>query len=508
MIRKLLIGIVSLIVLYPPSYLGASTVLRSYAPSDQVIFNPERGFWRFGTTVDTTNYIAIRNAGMSLCYAYILLDQFRASAISQARLDEIDRAFGRMRNAGVKGITRIAYDNTAAGQDTSLEWMQFHLDQLRPVLEDNADVIALFQAGMIGAWGEWHSSSNNHHLNPGPVWNLLLEYLPPDRFIAVRTPKFVNMLENLDSAPLTAQEAFTFESRARIAHHNDCWLASATDYGTYDWRPTIRRTEKDQIANQSKYTPWGGETCHLDTTYSNCTTAVAEAQRFHATYLHDGWNPDVIDELKAGGCWDNELAKKLGYRFELIDAELPDVLIAGRQFGFTIRLKNVGWAPLFNERPVFLLVLNNDNIIAQYELTNNADPRRWLPESGVIILSQILRSPETIAGDAVDLALWLPDLEPQNRPDPDFSVQFANQGTWNPAKGYNMLLADIPVLDFLPGDCDNDGLVDVNDLAVLAQWWLEPCTLPDLCDNCNLDETGDVNFADFGILVSDWNPAP
>ena len=71
-----------------------------------------------------------------------------------------------------------------------------------------------------------------------------------------------------------------------------------------------------------------------------------------------------------------------------------------------------------------------------------------------------------------------------------------------------MLLADIPVTDFLPGDCNNDGLVDINDLTVLAQWWLEPCTVPDLCDNCDIDETEDVNFADFGIIGSGWNPAP
>ena len=31
-------------------------------------------------------------------------------------------------------------------------------DRLKPFLEENKDVIQVVQAGMIGAWGEWHSS--------------------------------------------------------------------------------------------------------------------------------------------------------------------------------------------------------------------------------------------------------------------------------------------------------------------------------------------------------------
>ena len=34
-----------------------------------------------------------------------------------------------------------------------------HLRQLEPVFAVNADVIALFEAGFVGPWGEWHSTS-------------------------------------------------------------------------------------------------------------------------------------------------------------------------------------------------------------------------------------------------------------------------------------------------------------------------------------------------------------
>ncbi|MHC5121753.1 MAG: DUF4832 domain-containing protein [Planctomycetota bacterium] len=256
-------------------------------------------------------------------------------------------------------------DNTGGGQDASLTWMQTHLQQLQPILAEHADVIAWFQAGLIGAWGEWHASSNNHHLNPQPVWDLIKTYFPPNRFIAVRTPAFVNTLEGLDANPLGEGDAFGSSSRAWIAHHNDCWLASETDYGTYASDSNEREKQKSQVAHHSKYTPWGGETCN-PSVYSNCEVAIAEAERFHATYLNASYHPDVNAEFTKGSCWQNDIVNKLGYRFELIKGQFPDKMMKGDDFSFTLSLKNVGWAPVYNERPVFLRIVNGNDVVAEY----------------------------------------------------------------------------------------------------------------------------------------------
>lgn len=481
----------------------AETTTIQYTPDNSFIFNPERGFYQAGTMVDSTNYGWIRNCDCSLCYASINLEPFRSSAISLNRLNEIERAFGRIREAGIKSIIRIVYNDDSSGLDASLEWMETHLQQLQPIFAEHADVIALFQAGMIGAWGEWHGSSHNHQDNPGPVWNLLVNYLPAEKFIAVRTPSFVNLLEGLDANPLTEQEAFSGSARARIAHHNDCWIASLTDVGTYPSDPCERELQKAQVANQSKYTPWGGETCCLSD-YSNCTTAVPEAERFHATYLNKGYHPDVIAQLTSQGCWQNDFAKKLGYRLELIDAELPVTIVKGKEFNFTINLKNVGWAPLFNNRPVFLRIFAGDNIIADYQLTNNADPRRWLPEEGVISLSETLRAPAIIDASTVDIALWLPDMALQNRGNVDYSVRFANAGVWNTAKGHNILATQITIKEYQIGDFDNNDVVNINDLAIFADYWLDNCFSTNWCDYCDINESGEVDFLDFAGFASYW----
>jgi hypothetical protein len=475
-----------------------------YTPASGEIFNPERGFFGWGSMDDGTNYDWIRSQGYSLCYANIDLQNYRQSNISQGKLNELQRAFDRMRTAGVKGIVRITYDNTAAGVDTTLAWMETHLGQLQPLFAANMDMVAFFQAGMIGAWGEWHSSSNGHHLDPEPVWDLLVAYLPPQRTIAVRTPAFVNLLEGLDVAPLTPAEAFTGTGRARIAHHNDCWVASDTDYGTYPSNPTQREIQKSQIENQSQYTPWGGETCS-PSAYSNCGVAVPEAQRFHATYMNAEYHADVIDELTTGGCWLTDFAEKLGYRFTLIDAVLPTVLKKGREFAVSIRLQNDGWAPVYNERPVFLRILDGTTVIADVPLTDNADPRRWLPEDGIITVGGVARTPSDVTATSVSLALWLPDNEVANRGDPDFSIRLANNNTWDAAKGHNVLISSIDVIDFVPGDMDGNLTVNLIDLQLFAARWLDDCFTGDWCGDGDIDESGRIDLIDYSALSVEWD---
>lgn len=448
----------------------ASGKERTYTASDEIIFNPERGFYKSGATVDSTDYSRLRSEDYALCYANIKLEPFRTSSISTARLNEIKSAFSRMREAGIKCFVRITYNNDADGQDTTLQWMEVHLTQLKPVFVEYSDVIAWFQAGMIGAWGEWHSSTNNHHQNPLPVWQLLVKYLPTDKCIAVRTPRYVNILEGMDTNPLTDLDAFNGTGRARIGHHNDCWLSNPTDWGTYPNSAT-KEAEKDQIGYQSRYTPWGGETCY-DKNYSdypNCERGVAEAKRFHATYLNTGWNPVTIGKLKDGGCWLEEFAKKLGYRFELTETILPNAIVRGKQFEVEISLKNIGWAPPFNERPVILVMFAGDKVIAEYPLTDGADPRRWLPENGEISVSAVLQAKETIEADSVSFALWLCDSYPANRSNPDFSIRMANENTWDAAKGYNILATDVPVMD-LAVDAGDDVSTSLEDGTVTVDF--------------------------------------
>ena len=415
---------------------------RSFTPTDTVFPNPERGLYGFSILTDPPGnfYQELFAEGTTLAYGAISLDCCRETTITPSLLDRIGEHFNRMRLAGVKAIPRILYDG-AGGVDTTLAWMETHLQQLAPVFEEHKDVIAIFQAGMIGSWGEWHNSSNglDNPAGRAAVWNLLNTYLPACAPIQVRTPAFAYELEG-NALPLSMAEAFSCSPPARLGHHNDCWLASATDFGTYA-SAADREAWLTVFEYDNQFVPWGGETCAVSA-LSNCGTALNEAPRLHATYLNRGYHPDVIAAL--GPCWDT-IRRKLGYRLELVKAQLPGPLYSGNPFSFQIELKNTGWAPMYRERPVYLRLFQATNpitVLADYPL--NADPRFWSPEAGLITLMGSLIAPAGTQTN-VSLALWLPDAEADLAERPEYSIRFANQGVWRPQAGQNVLFEGLSI---------------------------------------------------------------
>src|SRR5262249_49601427 len=150
-----------------------------------------------------------------------------------ALLDALAANFAKVRAAGIKLVLRFNYNDGPIGApDAALAQIQQHVTQLAPLLAANADVIAFLQAGFIGAWGEWHSSTNGNDTtqNERAVVDALLAALPATRMIQIRTPEIVDAM--FPGGPL--QDGFSGEARARIGHHNDCFLASDNDFGTYD----------------------------------------------------------------------------------------------------------------------------------------------------------------------------------------------------------------------------------------------------------------------------------
>ena len=54
------------------------------------------------------------------------------------------------------------------------------------------------------------------------------------------------------------------------------------------------------------------------------------------------------------------------------------------------------------------------------------------------------------------------------------------------------------------GDIDGDGLVDWNDLRVMAGYWLDQCCTGEWCEGSDIDHSRNVSPVDFAILATDW----
>ncbi|MDR3250135.1 MAG: DUF4874 domain-containing protein, partial [Tannerella sp.] len=179
---------------------GKKKITVGYKSLDDKFPNPERGFYKYsdcnlgtgsGMLAEKT-LRTYRENNISLLFRYFYLKNFRNAPLSVKALDDFDKDMATLRKSGMKCVLRFAYSDSAGEPDAPLGTVLQHLDQLKPYLEKNADVIAVMQAGFIGAWGEWYYSSNGLNTSGArrQTLNKILETLPANRMVQVRTPAY------------------------------------------------------------------------------------------------------------------------------------------------------------------------------------------------------------------------------------------------------------------------------------------------------------------------------
>jgi len=410
-----------------------------YVELDGEAQGPERGFYSAADILDEGDDLSwVVEEGNALVYAGVHLDDYADADLPEALVDDIGAGLGRVRDAGLKVVLRFVYNDGPIGaDDASLARIEGHLAQLAPVLAENADVVALLQAGFIGAWGEWHSSTHGLDTpeNRAAVLEAALDALPASRMAALRTPHFKD--EIFPGGPLTEAAAFGGEGAARVGHHNDCFLASDDDMGTYldpieEW--------KGYLAEDGRFTPVGGETCAVNPPRSECESALEELARLHYTYLNAGYHQDVLASWEAGGCKD-EIRGRLGYRFVLSEASWTARVRPGGKLHVLAALENAGFAAPFNERPLRAVLSSGD---AHWVAELPDDPRRWEP-GAPIALEWILALPDDVPEGACSLALTLPDATSGIAGRPEYAIRFANDGVWDELTGTNVLTTELEI---------------------------------------------------------------
>lgn len=424
----------------------AKMATRSFAPAQGAsgaILNPERGFYMPVDLFGARDFSEVRAAGFTLSRAYARLDEWRDTDLPQSFLDNLDKALDAVRAAGIKIVPRFSYNfgpYPNSEPDASKAQMLRHIAQLKPVLQKHADVIAWMEAGFVGAWGEWHTSTHGidkDMVAKREIVNALLDALPASRMIQLRYPTdIIRMMGD----PLSPAEAFTDTVKARVGHHNDCFLASDEDWGTYN-REGSNTRESDQayLAQLTRFTPMGGETCNPNPPRSDCPTTLQEMTLLHFSSINLDYHPDVVGGWRKQGCFD-EIRSRLGYRLALTSAELPETARAGESVPISITLENTGFAAPINPREA-VLVLDGPARIVQP--LGNIDPRRWEP--GNHTFTATLQMPANAPAGDYRLALWLPDPAPALRDDPRYAIRLNNEGVWDEAAGFNVLQTTLKI---------------------------------------------------------------
>ncbi|MEM0991729.1 MAG: DUF4832 domain-containing protein [Bacteroidota bacterium] len=475
----------------------SSTV--NYLSSSADFVNPERGFYRYSETrasdytfldVGTLSfYRSLHQPNSdpdfqvysSLIFRYFFLDDFKMSPISQTFLNNMETDFARARQAGSKIIVRMAYTNevndTGCGSficppygDAPKNWVLEHIEQLKPIFNDNTDVIAMVQMGFIGVFGEGYYTDYFGDASQSPFklldnnWNdrnevlgALLDAVPKDRMIQLRYPQLKQRYIYGINAPTTAaamlpSEAFDESDKARLGFHNDCFLASDTDFGTYENYGNSSTSSgsdttnlKPYKASDSQYTVVGGETCNTDRNYEpfdDCAPngrADTELARFHYSYLNAEYNYEDVNVDWIGNCMEN-IKRRLGYRLVLQSGSFSNEVRPGQRINVQLSIKNEGYSSPFNSRTAEL-VLRNTNTQAVYFAPLDSDPRLWF---NTVNINQDICMPNDLPLGNYELLLHLADQQATLYDRSEYAIRLANRlpnssDVWENNTGYNKL---------------------------------------------------------------------
>lgn len=418
-----------------------------FTESDKAFPNPERGFYhvknfRSVTEVPLNQTVMDIQRALNRTITYICFypTDYMDGDIAEDFLQVMRTNFQVLRDYGSKCVLRFAYSDSEDEKpwDPSPEIVQRHIQNIKPIIQEYSDVILTFQAGFIGVWGEWYYTDNfvfvpqseeDHKLRKQVV-DAMLEILPSDRTVSLRTPMFKRMMYANDyTDTLTVKTAYNGSAKARISAFNDCFGADDNDMGTFNSKETREYWKKD-----SRYTLMGGETCGLSA-YCKCDATLKDMEDYHWTYLNSAYHGQVIGRWRTDGCLD-EIERRLGYRLHISDLYHTANPAPGEDFNMVLKIKNTGFAAPMNGRMVELILEdgNGNQIVLE---CNDIDPRYWFAGETATI-DKVIKIPANATGKC-SLYLNLPDPKETLRNNPRFSIRLANDNVWNEETGYNKI---------------------------------------------------------------------
>ncbi|SDL18434.1 DUF4832 domain-containing protein [Siphonobacter aquaeclarae] len=413
----------------------------------------------------------------SVCISqlYIYLTAFIGKRIPDKGIQNIRSVFEGFHQRGFKAVLRMGYDYSPNLTRVSLADIERHMAQLRPVFEEYEGVIHVFEAGLIGAWGEWHHTSMiNSSDTARAVLTALFNAIPPSRQVLVRIPHwkdFTNLPSNL---------------AGRTGFHNDFFtadehkFAKGNDYvrGTPAFDAVQRQSPFYLIDGEMPYSYKGVDEWSLNrhfdvingiirlrdhhyTTFSiahnnleNDSTNIRywrvfplteETLRSRQLPVSDGYFRDANGKAVARTAFEY-IRDHLGYRLELQELTYTAELPASAMCNWAVTLINRGFSTLHNPRKVYFVLLDTSgNIVAT--IPADADSGSWQPynpsdsfsyDPVVYTVSSGNRKLPKLRPGTYRLGLWMPDGTALLKNDARYAVRVANSGVpW--VNGVNVL---------------------------------------------------------------------
>lgn len=372
--------------LFAPTHAFAEENVHTYVETTDEIVNPAAGFYKAftvkltrGSNYEPVSEYTINYYSQDFGLYHILFDiaDFSANAggadaeIDASALSVADKLFGYLRKCKKGAIVRFDY-NRAGTQvggkyveaEPSLDLVLKHIENVSTVISKYSDVILGIESGMLGPWGEQHSttlasSGANTYYRLVQTW---LDNTPNTMGITVRRPLYfsywanVKFSLNMSVSDLANFDVSSYSQAERVGMYNDGYLGSSSDLGTF----TDRAPETAFIGKQAERTYYGGELVADSQTgllgeYNSVSYLETEGFVTHTSYLNIDWNYNVFneykkrtyngaDELYKGKTSEFTFVKnRLGYRFYLSQSK-DAVIDAQNKVSLSFTIANAGFS--------------------------------------------------------------------------------------------------------------------------------------------------------------------
>ena len=293
-----------------------------------------------------------------IMYTFNLDGLQEAEEIPKEKLSKLKNGLQYAQKEKIGIIFRAAYHFEGEYKEPEFEVVLSHIKQMGIVLNQYKDCIAGVQAGMLGPYGEWHSSiymeGTEYYPEVAKAW---LEILDQEINVGVRRQEFLRQIREKG-----------IEDN-RIGIYNDGLFASESDLGTYRGGKGAREKELNWTNNNIK-NPFNGGEMPTVSEFSSIDNVVSEAEKLHLSYLNRYYSKEVWEQWMAeeynGMTGEEYLKKYLGVRPWIEEILINKNFNKSPHVKGKIILKNSGFSWMSSPLKAFILLKMGDEI-REYE---------------------------------------------------------------------------------------------------------------------------------------------
>ena len=228
--------------------------------------------------------------GITLLQVYVYIGNYCDTDIPESAFKQLKEYFETLKSNGVKILLRFAYETEGSEKGPRTKDIEKHCGQIKEFIAANGElfrsVVYAVQLGMIGLWGEGHTSI--HKIDEERVITALADAIPESIPLMVRTPEFLSKVPD--------------ELESRFGVHDDFLVGYDHEWGMMSWEDE----NYVKLLNKCKYTvtdgemPWGraGERIDIAGLVRQCVGYGLTSMSIEHNYKEDG-NAYCLEECKS-----------------------------------------------------------------------------------------------------------------------------------------------------------------------------------------------------------------